>query len=144
MHVAPRHCPVCTQELAIRRLQCTSCDTTLEGSFVNSRSALMRLDEDDLAFVELFVRVRGNIREVEKALGVSYPTVRGMLDAINQRLQRRVDGPSTHGSPPAGDRGQRLAIIQRLEQGEITPDQAAELLSALGGKDETNLEGASI
>jgi hypothetical protein len=77
-------CPVCSQELAITRLHCGSCGTTLEGDFSVGRFG--RLNRDQLALLESFLRSRGNLREMERELGISYPTVRGRVEALVRAL----------------------------------------------------------
>src|SRR5579872_5834730 len=73
-------CPSCNGDLAVRKLQCHSCDITLDGDF--GIPALLRLNRAQLDFVEVFLKNRGIIREVERELGVSYPTVRARLDEV--------------------------------------------------------------
>jgi hypothetical protein len=113
-------CPVCGSTLQVQVLQCPSCKTRIEGSFEPPPSRIFYLSKKDLEFIETFVRLRGNIKEMEKALGVSYPTVRGMLDGVIERMgypvRRGVD---------AKRRGE---IIDQLEKGEISAERAAELL----------------
>ena len=121
-----RECPVCSHALRVKVLHCGRCGTRIEGDFDPGVSRLMQLPRDDLAFVERFVRVRGNLREMEKQLGVSYPTVRGMLDAINRRLGYGVDGEQA-------DAQRRLAIIESLERGEIDAEEAAQRMRTGAG-----------
>lgn len=115
-------CPVCGGSLKVHVLQCPSCHTRIEGDFEPAQSRILYLSKKDLDFVEIFVRVRGNIKEMEKALGVSYPTVRGMLDAVIEKMgypaRRSVDSRK------------RKEIIDRLERGEISADQAADMLKS--------------
>ena len=77
-------CPVCSNELAITRLRCGSCGTTLEGDFSVGRFG--RLNRDQLALLESFLRSRGNLREMERELGISYPTVRARVEALVRAL----------------------------------------------------------
>jgi len=119
-------CPVCGSSLKVKVLQCPSCNTRIEGNFEPPQSRIFYLSKKDLDFVEIFVRVRGNIKEMEKALGVSYPTVRGLLDGIIEKMGYTVKRPV--------DARKRSEIIDRLEKGEITADQAAEMLKT--GNDE--------
>lgn len=107
-------CPCCGGEVQISRLTCTQCDTQIESLL--PIPALLRLPEDLLAFVLVFLRCRGNIKEVEKSLGISYPTVCKRLDLVNELLSQPGGAP---------DRGQ---ILERLERGEITAREAAQLL----------------
>ncbi len=126
-----KECPVCGEALRVRVLQCPSCRVRIEGDFEPPRSRLLSLPDKDLEFVELFVRVRGNLREMEKALGVSYPTVRGMLDALN----RRLGFPSR----PSIDPRQRMEVLAQLDRGEISAERAAEILEG-GAAEDTESE----
>lgn len=78
------NCPVCSKTLKITRLKCSHCHTTIENEFELSK--LASLSKDQQHFVEVFLTCRGNIKEVEKELGISYPTVRGKLTDIISSL----------------------------------------------------------
>jgi hypothetical protein len=111
-------CPVCSQQLKVTRLQCTHCHTTIENEFQLSK--LSTLAKEQLHFIETFLTCRGNIKEVEKALGISYPTVRGKLDEIILALGH---------SPQKKQRDvTKKEIISLLEKGEISPEEAVEML----------------
>jgi len=120
MYKALTRCPVCSGKLNIKRLQCDECNTVIENNFTFSK--FEKLNHDQLRFVETFLQYRGNIKDVEKALGISYPTVRGKLDEINEVLglsskkQHEID---------------RKHVITKLENGEITSDEAIELLNKI-------------
>ena len=79
-----------------------------------------------MTFVRAFLRVRGNLSEMEKVLGVSYPTIRNKLDEINQALDRaeKIPEPSAQDTP-------RTIILNRLAAGEIDAAQALEQLKQL-------------
>jgi len=77
-------CPVCEGELAITRLHCRTCGTTLEGEFGVGRFG--RLSREQLALLESFLRSRGNLKDLERELGISYPTVRGRVEALLRTL----------------------------------------------------------
>src|SRR5215212_9443271 len=77
-------CPVCAGELAVTRLHCAACGTTLEGDFSVGRFG--RLSREQLALLESFLRSRGNLREMERELGISYPTVRSRVEALVRAL----------------------------------------------------------
>lgn len=113
-------CPVCGASLTVKELECPGCHTIIRGSFIPSHSRLFKLSSKDLQFVELFVRLRGNIREVEKALGVSYPTVRGMLEKIISKMGYPVRSEPTE--------SEKHEIIEKLERGQITAKEAARML----------------
>ena len=113
-------CPVCSDELRIVRLRCEGCGTAIEGQFTLGR--LQGLSREQLQFVELFVKCRGKIKDMEEELGVSYPTVVGRLNEVVQALGYEV-------RREAGDASaRRLAILDDLEAGRITPAEAAERL----------------
>lgn len=107
-------CPICSGELAISRLVCQGCNTQIESLL--SIPPLFLLPEDLQNFVMVFLRCRGNIRDVEKELGISYPTVCKRLDLVNQLLGNQE-------APPP-----RTEILEQLERGEITVAEATQLL----------------
>src|ERR1051325_9039071 len=104
-------CPVCSGELAVTRLRCSSCGTTLEGEFSVGRFA--RLSRDQMALLESFLRSRGNLRDIEREMGISYPTVRGRVEALARALAfaPRADDARTEDEPATPDR--REAILER-------------------------------
>jgi len=117
-------CPICGSELRVKVLACPSCRTKIEGDFSPPESRLFSLSREDLEFVEMFVQSRGSIKEMEKALGVSYPTVRGMLDSVIGKLGYAVD------SGVAPDK--RRHILDQLEKGELSVGEATKLLKGDG------------
>jgi len=88
----------------------------------------LRLAPAQLDFVEVFLKNRGVIRDVERELGISYPTVRARLDEVLAALGYQVR-PSEPNSPDEAS-GQRRKILEDLKDGKITPEQARD---ALGG-----------
>ena len=83
-HDAIATCPICGGELAVTRLHCRSCATTLEGDFNVGRFA--RLSREQFALLESFLRSKGNLKEMERELGLSYPTVRARVEALLRAL----------------------------------------------------------
>ena len=125
-------CPVCSGELAVTRLRCGSCGTTLEGEFSVGRFG--RLSRDQMALLESFLRSRGNLRDIERELGISYPTVRGRVEALVRALGF---GPRTDDDTPAGGEDAappqtRESILERLARHEISAEDAATAIRALG------------
>ncbi len=118
-------CPACGEGLRVVRLECPACETAVEGRFTPSRFERLTPEQQD--FLETFIRVRGNIREVERELGISYPTVRGRLDAIIETLGYRVE-PAPDEVPPE----RRRAILDALNRGEITAEEAVKRLKLAG------------
>lgn len=133
-------CPVCEGELAITRLHCRSCGTALEGEFGVGRFG--RLSREQLALLESFLRSRGNLKDLERELGISYPTVRGRIEALLRALgladgdEPAVEEPVEADAPnPVNDddAGERRDILDRLARREISAEDAAAALRALGG-----------
>ena len=110
-------CPVCdSHKLEIAKLRCASCGTTVEGNF--SVSKLGSLPWEHQEFIEVFLSCRGNIKDVERELGISYPTVRGKLDRVIHAL----------GFTESDDLDRRREILSSLEKKEITPEEAMNAL----------------
>jgi hypothetical protein len=116
-----QRCPACGGPLDVRELHCPACDISTRGKF--ERCEFCALPEDQLAFLRLFISRRGNLREVERELGLSYPTVRARLDDLLRSLGYPV-------SPtPALDRQERRRqILGELKAGEISPEEAIRAL----------------
>ena len=123
----PSQCPACGGPLAVTRLQCSVCGTEVTGTFAGGR--LVNAPEPHASLLELFLRVRGNAKEMERELGLSYPTVRARLEEALAAvgLARPAEAPA--GEPGAAAR--RAAVLDALERGEITAAQAAERLRGL-------------
>lgn len=130
-------CPVCSSELAVTRLHCRSCGTTLEGDFSVGRFG--RLNRDQLTLLESFLRSRGNLRDMERELGISYPTVRSRVEALVRALGfgPRADADDLEvvaaESAPAVVVGRtREEILQALARHELSADDAAAAIRELG------------
>ena len=114
-------CPSCGGDLDVQELRCPACDITLRGRF--PRCEFCALPAEQLAFLRLFVSRRGNLREVEREMGVSYPTVRARLDDLLQALGYPVTRES------AADRQERRrTVLDDLKDGRIAAEDAARLL----------------
>ena len=137
-------CPVCAGELTIARLHCRSCGTALEGEFGVGRFG--RLDREQLSLLESFLRSRGTLKEMERELGISYPTVRGRVDALVRALGLADDAATDadgeaddafaaepENSPAGADAAaERRSILERLARKEIGAEEAATALRGLG------------
>jgi hypothetical protein len=122
----PAHCPACGGELVISRLHCPACYTEVAGLYPLSRLASLR--EPHASLLELFLRVRGNVKDMERELKLSYPTVRARLEeALTAAgLDRLVTDTDA-----AALTAQRMAILDFLERGEIEAAEAAARLRDL-------------
>lgn len=119
-------CPSCGSELEIREVACTRCETQVRAHY--RPCDFCRLSDEQLTFLRLFVTSRGNLSEVEKRLGVSYPTVRAKLDEIIGRLSA---GEALREQPhPSGEA--RRAILQAVARGEVDPAEGVRRLRELG------------
>ncbi len=135
-------CPVCTSELTITRLHCRSCGTALEGEFGVGRFG--RLDREQMSLLESFLRSRGNLKEMERELGISYPTVRGRVDSLVRALGLsdgaptdepldEVDADLDETEMASTDAAAaRRDILERLARKEISAEDAATQLRGLG------------
>lgn len=111
-------CPSCDgSSLTITEVTCDACGTQVRSRY--QPDPFSALDEEQQTFLLLFVRSRGNLKELEKTLGVSYPTVRAKLDELIDRL----DPPAA--PQPADD---RKAVLARVQSGQLAVGDALALL----------------
>ncbi len=111
-------CPVCNSKLKVVKLHCDHCKTSIEGDFVLDKFSY--LSKEDKLFIEIFIKNRGNIKEIEKDLGISYPTVRRNLDQVISALGYNVK--------PSEEELSKKEILEKLSKGEITSDEALKRL----------------
>jgi len=112
-----RECPVCGSALNATKLSCKTCGTVIESDF--ELSHFETLNKEQLSFAEVFIKNRGIIKEVEKELGVSYPTVRAKLDEVIKSLGYEVKDET---------QAEITRILDNLEKGEINIDDAIKKL----------------
>lgn len=142
LYNAPADCPVCGDDLITTRKGCLKCGTEIAGEFASCD--FCALNEEELTLLKVFLGSRGNLREVEKHLQVSYPTARARLDAVLAKLglDRAVSDQSTpeHAADDddePGDYGHEIPdalspedqILARVASGELSAAVAAQLLS---------------
>lgn len=85
----PKQCPSCSATLRVQTMVCPSCETKIDGDY--PLPPLMRLSEEDQAFVCDFVLCSGSLKEMALKMGLSYPTVRNRLDDIIERLNKECE-----------------------------------------------------
>ncbi len=122
-------CPACGGPLVLTEIQCANCHLTMQGEF--KPGLFSTLTDDQLTFVRAFLRVRGNLSEMEKVLGVSYPTIRNKLDEINKVLETAEKAPTPTPAPAEPDA--RNAILARVAAGEMDATEALAQLKSLPG-----------
>ena len=125
-------CPVCTHELTVTRLRCSECGTTIEGEFSVGRFG--RLNREQVGLLESFLRSRGNLRDMERELGISYPTVRARVEALVRALGFGARDEADATPVPSADDilAGRREILERLSRRELSAEEAAEAIRALG------------
>jgi len=109
----PLTCPVCSDRLNVTRLTCPSCRTELSGDFASCE--FCALADDDRDVLRVFLASRGNMKELERHLGVSYPTARARFDSLLAKIG--VERPAA----PAPS---RVELLEQVARGEITVDEA--------------------
>lgn len=119
-HRPPRACPVCAHELVVTGLGCPECGTGISGAFATS--PYDALSPDELEMLRVFLVSRGNMRELEKHLHVSYPTTRQRFADLLVKLG--LEDPA--GATPRVDRD---AVLADLAAGRLTVDEAEALLT---------------
>ena len=105
--------------LAVERVRLTDTGTAIEGAW--DLPQLARLSAEDQIFVTAFVRSHGSIKEMEQVFGVSYPTIKSRLNRIAGQLEFVETNPSPS----------RAEVLERLNQGEITADEAIRALQEI-------------
>jgi hypothetical protein len=134
-------CPICAHELAVTRLHCSHCGTTLDGDFSVGR--FVRLSREQLALLESFLRSRGNLRDMERELGISYPTVRNRVEALVRALglaegegstvTDAVDDDTSKAALTDADVSvRRREVLEQVARGELSAIDAALAIRNLG------------
>ncbi len=112
----PSSCPLCREPIEVTRVKCGGCGSEINGSF--KTSGLTALPVEYQKFITVFLRQRGNIKQVEKELGISYPTINKMLDSINNILK------GTAAERPLS----RKEILDSIDKGEMSVKDATYIL----------------
>jgi hypothetical protein len=109
----PLNCPVCSERLALTRLTCPACNTELSGGF--STCEFCVLTDEDRGVLRVFLASRGNMKELERHLGVSYPTARARFDSLLAKIGIER---------PAAPAPSRMELMEQVARGEIDVDEA--------------------
>jgi hypothetical protein len=111
-------CPICNGPVEITEVSCNSCKSTIKGHFKPCK--FCALSQEHKEFAEIFIKNRGSIKEIEKELSVSYPTVKGKLDSLIAALGYKNQATI------ATDKKE---VLEKLYRGEITSEEAISLLN---------------
>lgn len=123
---APGKCPVCQHDLQITKLSCPNCKTQLEGKF--EPCEFCALEKEELYFLKTFIKCRGNIKDVEREMGISYPTVKSKLNQVIKSLGFQVSEVEQEGIKDERKK-EKEHILNELEEGKISAAEAKEQLS---------------
>lgn len=122
-------CPACNGRLVPRELACKDCGLVVQTRFKGNE--FVGLDDDNLHLLRIFVACEGRIRDMERALGVSYPTVKSRLAGLRRTLGTVEPAAETPRLPQdekprvaRSDREGPAAVLDRLEAGEIDFEEA--------------------
>jgi hypothetical protein len=126
MQTIPNRCPICGGEMLITRLHCQECDSTIEGRFVTG-SPFAHLTPEQINFIETFVRCEGKITRMEDEIGLSYPTIRNRLHEVIRAMGYEPGGEETGKMSDE----ERRRVLESLEQGEITYEEAMHMLEGV-------------
>lgn len=116
-------CPSCGRDLEITRLSCTSCETTVQGRY--QPCPFCSLSPESTSFLLTFVRCRGNVKEMERELGISYWTVRRRLDGLIEELGVEAAVESEDVTTL------QLDVLEQVSRGELGATAAAEILAQM-------------
>ena len=128
MNTLPAKCPLCGGEILVTRIHCRECEATIESRFTTTSFA--QLSQEQLDFVETFVRCEGKITRMEVELNLSYPTIRNRLQEVIRALGYEPGGGDDGSGLSDAD---RQSILDDLDKGRITAEAAMRLLQERGG-----------
>ncbi|MCH4889141.1 DUF2089 domain-containing protein [Acidaminobacter sp. JC074] len=114
-------CPVCSSHLDVTELHCPDCHTSIKGEFKLDK--FNYLSKEEKYFIEIFVKNRGNIKEIEKDLGISYPTVKKNLEQVIEALG--------YGQQAEEKKLSKEEILEKLSNGEMTSEEAMRMIKDL-------------
>ena len=117
----PARCPVCGGDVTVTAYECDRCDSRTVGRFAPCE--FCGLSEEQVQLIKLFLKLRGNIRDMEKEMGLSYPTIRNRLAEVCVALGLEV--------PDQAERNRRQRASDILDQLSGGTMDVADAVSAL-------------
>jgi hypothetical protein len=130
--VAHTPCPACQGRLYPKLLRCADCGIEVTTRYATNEFS--DLDAEDLHLLRIFVLCEGRIRDMESALGVSYPTVKSRLAALRTRLGLASDSAKAKPQEPRPEPASARDILDRLADGSLPYEEALAKIRALRGK----------
>ncbi|MBT1247150.1 MULTISPECIES: DUF2089 domain-containing protein [unclassified Thermosipho (in: thermotogales)] len=118
-------CPVCGNIMKVTQLKCQHDNVTVSGVFTVSPLAF--LDEEDMKFIILFLRSRGNLKEMERITGIGYFTLRGKLEKLLNKMGLKPFESS--------ETGESEDVFEKLKKGIISVEDALNILKKKGEED---------
>lgn len=130
MNSLPQRCPICgSAETVVTRTKCDACESVIEGRFLPVAGAFAALSPEQLQFVEAFVRCEGKMNRLEGDLNLSYPTLRTRLAEIIRKMGYEPGRDEPEPKRKGLSEDERRKVLDDLEAGRITPDQAMKSLN---------------
>lgn len=120
-------CPVCSSNLSVTELSCNSCNTKIQGHFKLSKFDYLTNSQKEFALV--FIKNAGNIKLIEKELGISYPTVKKNIDDLISSLGFDKEATVNYGNLSKEE------IYEKLRNKTISFDEAESLLKEIDEND---------
>jgi len=105
--------------MTVTELRCERDDVTVRGHF--KASPFDFLDKEEMEFVVLFFRARGNLKEIERYTGQGYFALRGKLERILEKMKLQ----------PLGEEKEELSeesLFEQVKEGKLSVDEALEIL----------------
>ena len=118
------YCPICHDKLVVKTLRCNHCDTEITGDF--TLNPFDYLSKEQLDFALVFIKNQGNIKNIEKDLGISYPTVKKNIEELCRALNMKTTVNNDMSLEELREDTKR-----RLKNGEITFEDAERILGDL-------------
>jgi len=111
-------CPVCGGRMIVSQLSCTTCNTKIEGEFEGCK--FCHLPQDLYDFLEVFLKTKGVIKEIEKEMGISYPAVKNRIDKLLAALGYEGEAKTRE--------ERQMEVLELVRDRKISVDEAADIL----------------
>ena len=125
-NLVPSACPFCQGDIKITQFECADCGCRVNGVFFRQSEGIFSLPPEYQRFIIVFLAHRGNLRSIEKELGISYPTINKMLDTINQMLRQ------AQANMPVQAKLSRKEILDAIDKGQMSVKEATDILKNKG------------